>query len=409
TTGEDAVVGFFTETLPNWWDTKAFPEIEKGYGLVVKETEKFYQDQLLPWWDDIAKPAVETFFTKTLPDWWNDVAWKEINRYYFDELLPWWENTGRPAILKVWEEDLPRIFEENVGKPSRSFWEEKLVPWWNENIKDPIVNFFTTGLREWFDENIGTPINTFFTVTLQQELTTFFTETAPRKTGYWLGWAAGKIRTKIGEVAEETKKWFLETYLPGVRRRLLVLVLNFFSLTLFTHMKKETLPNIVDGIVAAVKRQWELMKESWDNFLEGLRKGYDVGRGAAPKSRQECLDAGGSWVTEGGVGRCVMHSGGVVRRDMVATLQKGEVVFNPQRPRPDLARIVNAAMGKVEGTTYGGNTVTVTPTISIGSFGGSQNELNQLQRLLESMSFDMAMKVERKLAEARRVEDRRRQ
>jgi hypothetical protein len=53
--------------------------------------------------------------------------------------------------------------------------------------------------------------------------------------------------------------------------------------------------------------------------------------------------------------------------------------------------------------------VTVNTNLSIGSFSGSRAEMTQLQNMLENMSFDMAMRVERKLAEARRVENRRRE
>jgi hypothetical protein len=365
---------------------------------------------------------VEQFFTFTLPQEF------EINvmapaRYFWETWLPtWWETALIPSWNKFWEEGFPLWWTTNVKEPVVNYFSEggPFSAWWTANIKDPVTTFFTTGLPQWFTDNIKNPVVTFIE-SLPERIRTFLTVTAPQKIGFWMGYIAGKAAEALVDWPPKIIAWIQETGWPILKDALSKGFAQWAE-----DFREQDLPKlfkgIITGVVAAAVTAWTNMTTAFENFLVGFGEGFWTalfGKGGKPEeytppfrqpnTRDECLAAGGTWVTEQGVGRCVMQRGGIVQRDMPAFLHRGEVVFNPQRPRQDLARVVNAAMARAGGGGYEAAPIYLTPTVNVGTFAGSQAEFTQLQNMLENMSFDMAMRVERKLAEARRVENRRRE
>jgi TP901 family phage tail tape measure protein len=380
----EEVETFFTVTLPEWWNGTAQPHIETFFGTTLPE-----------WWDSKALPEIENYYK---------LALKELQKYYDEKLMPWWKDEVKPIIKKFWEEDLPLAVDENISKPAKGFWEEKLLPWWTEHIKDPVVNFFTTGLREWLTGSVLPSLETLINTTI------------PNKLGYALGLLLGTG----GAVALQTLTFFTETLPNWLINDLGPALVEIFSTDWLAWLRDNFLPLIAELLAWLIEDDIpskmggffdtliDRIKEAFDSFLAGIKEGF--------------LAALFFWMTDGErsptdepppggpppTGGSEFQLGGIIRRTGQVLAHAGEVVFNPRYPRQDLARVVNSAMARV-GSGGGGSSISLAPVLNIGSFSGSQAEMTQLQNMLENMSFDMAMRVERKLAEARRVENRRRE
>lgn len=170
---------------------------------------------------------------------------------------------------------------------------------------------------------------------------------------------------------------------------------------------KTTLPEHRSALMHLVKSEGDLdgalrrrftLEERWATWFEGF-----LGRVTVEEEEEERRRRGGRGLQE-------MQRGGIVVRDMMARLHAGEIVYNPRRPREDLARIVAASLQGMPGPAMagGGMSVTLNPTLHIGSFSGSRSDMMDLRRAFRDMSLDAVLEIERTLQRARRVEGARR-
>jgi len=147
------VEGFFTKTIPGWWDTV----IKDLKSHLLKPLEDGFKDAW-KWLVTNVWDPVQKFFTKTLPGWW-DEAVGFLTTNFIDPI-----ETGLQA---AWQ-----WVVNNVGAPIDTFFTKTLPGWWDDCItflKTHLITPLENGLKtawDWVVNNVGAPINTFFTKTL---------------------------------------------------------------------------------------------------------------------------------------------------------------------------------------------------------------------------------------------------
>jgi uncharacterized membrane protein YeaQ/YmgE (transglycosylase-associated protein family) len=372
---------------------------------------------------------VEQFLTFTLPQEF------EINvmapaRYFWETWLPtWWDNVAIPSWNNFWEEVFPAWWTTNVKDPIVNYFSEggPFSAWWTANVKDPVTTFFTKGLYQWFIEKIKkivvklieylkNPVVTFIE-SLPGRIDTLLTVTIPNKIGFWFGYIAGQALIAFMEWPEKIIAWISETGWPtliewientgwpALRKALTFSITGWLKGELLEKVEEGLFVDIVAGIVAVFNAGWNAFQRAWESFLEGAVEGFWTalfGPGGRPEEKEPPpTEPPPTEPSE-------FQLGGIIRRTGQVLAHAGEVVFNPRYPRQDLARVVNSAMARAGGGG-GGSSISLAPVLNIGSFSGSQAEMTQLQNMLENMSLNMTQRLERKLAEARRVENRRRE
>lgn len=147
------LAGFFTKTIPGWWDeligffsSHLVTPLETGFKNVVSFLV-----------NDIGTP-IETFFTKTIPGWW-DMAITFLGTHFITPI----EN----GFKAVWA-----WIQANFGLPINTFFTKTLPGYWDNAITFLGSHFVTPfqnslkGAYDWVVKNVATPIQTLFTKTM---------------------------------------------------------------------------------------------------------------------------------------------------------------------------------------------------------------------------------------------------
>jgi hypothetical protein len=179
-----AIGGFFTKTIPGWWDTAA--------GFVMSKFVKPVESALSAAWNWVSRTFgtdVANFFTKTLPGWWDAAIGFVKTRF-----------------VTPFENDLKAGWDwvvNNVLTPIHNFFLITIPGWWDNAItflRNRFVTPFENSIKgawTWVTTNVFNPIHTFFTSTISG----------------WFDTAVSKIGTawsKIGSAISGPVNWVLQ-------------------------------------------------------------------------------------------------------------------------------------------------------------------------------------------------------
>ena len=299
---------FFTETIPEAWDTLKTKVSEFFTETIPEKWDEFWTGvgdfftETIPYGIGYAVAKIETFFTETLPEKW-DEFWTGVGEFFTETIPAAWE-TVSSKVSEFFTETLPTKWEE--------FW---------------------TGVGEFFTETLPAAWEIVW-----GKITTFFTETIPEKWDeFWEG---------VGEFFTETIPTAVETIGASIE-------------TFFT----ETIPGYIDSLWSGVKT-W--VSDKWSTLTSSFKSGYEAGKGGDGKKADKNA-AGGyigsktlSWLAEEGTPEMVIPLG-AHRRGRGISLWKrtGELLgITPQK---------NALGGIVGGS--GTSSSTSTPSVSVSSAG----------------------------------------
>ena len=139
---------FFSETLPNNWDSfwdsvgSFFTEkVPYAIGYAAGATVKFFTETLPEKWDSFWN-SVDTFFTDTLPTWAEDV-WNNEICPFFTEDIPGFFSTLWDDVSSFVTEGIPSIASTIWGNVSSFFTDT--VPNWFESVWDNLKGGFAAG------------------------------------------------------------------------------------------------------------------------------------------------------------------------------------------------------------------------------------------------------------------------
>lgn len=229
---KEALVQFFTETLPTKWSEfweAVGEQIDKivVWAQGIKESiGAFFNEKIedISTWAQGMSESISTFFTETLPQKWDEFwTWigEKLNSFkewakelgnsigtFFTETLPekwdeFWENVGEffksiPYAIGYFAGKVSEFFTKTLPEKWDEFWGdvgEKFNDFkeWAKDIGGSIKDFFTNTLPEkWneFWEEVGNALTNIKekAIELKDKVVEFFTTTIPTKwTEFWDG------------------------------------------------------------------------------------------------------------------------------------------------------------------------------------------------------------------------------
>lgn len=234
----DAVGGFFSRDIPNWFKTA---------------TSWFARDVINPV-EKFASRDLPGFFTKTVPHW-------------FFSATSWFARDVVNPIEKFASRDLPNFFTQTVPR-----WFAPVANWFNRDVITPVQGFITRTLpnfftqtiphwfstaASWFSRDVVTPVGNFIT----KSIPGFFLNTIPHWFTTAIGWFTRDLITPVqvfitktlpGWFTSTIPHWF-ETALGWLNRDVIIPIANFVTKTLpgwFT----STIPHWFESVVGWLNR-----------------------------------------------------------------------------------------------------------------------------------------------------------
>lgn len=241
------------------WDPSQFEQFNDG--LVEIKSKHLELSQTLDMLPDGFIEEVAAFFTRTIPEKWNE---------FWDGVGSFFNSIGNHA--NVLKENLGKFFTETVPEKWNEFWSgvgEFLAPFVEQAsiLKQRVASFFTETVPEKWDEfwvkaaEVWNSVQEWANAT-KDKVVAFFTETVPEK---W-----GQFWDKAGEVWDNVQAW------AGATKDKVV---NFFTVTLPQKWSEfwdnvntfltESVPYAVGYAAGAVVRFFtEIIPQKWDEFLD---------------------------------------------------------------------------------------------------------------------------------------------
>ncbi|OQB15793.1 MAG: hypothetical protein BWY15_00506 [Firmicutes bacterium ADurb.Bin193] len=269
---------FFTQTIPNaanaaWGAISDFAtDIGKKIGDFFKRTgeaiggfftktlPKFLTEQL-PFAIAYSIEKIKVFFTKTLPDGWNNL-WTSVGNFFTQSIPNWWN--GVTTAVGNW-------------------WNGTMIPGWN-NFWSSVGNFFTQTIPTWAT-NVWNTASDFFTQTvpaffgnLWNSVYGFFTGTLPT-------WATNAFNASVG--------FFTET-MPGFFTSLWKNVSDFVVIEIpkYAQQLKDSITGWFGNFKDWASQIWEKVKSSYAAGREAAREngGGEVAVNALPNANGNIID-----------------------------------------------------------------------------------------------------------------------
>lgn len=163
----DAIVNFFTVTIPEWWNSTTWQDFIPIYNI--------FGDQIDGWLHPILDSIVQ-FFTVDIPEWWDTLQSDTLFPIY-DKAVAAWD-----AVVKFFTESIPTFFTQTV-------------PGWFSDLWTSIKDVFKNA-EEWFGNKFETAWNNIKSAFSLSSVSSFFS-------GIW-----GGIKSAFGSVT----KWFKDTF-----------------------------------------------------------------------------------------------------------------------------------------------------------------------------------------------------
>jgi transglycosylase-like protein with SLT domain len=189
-TGANAIVGFFTQTVPHWFDS--FTGVwnrnvsTPTSNFVTKTIPNFFTTSIPHWFDSFAgvwdrnvstptsnfiTKSIPNFFTQTIPHWFDSFE-GTLDRDVYDPT----SNFVTKDIPNFFTQTIPHWFDSFVGVLNRDVYDPV-----DNFIMKTIPNFFTSSIPNWFkdvgdsfNKDVITPIGNWLTGTGSNSLTGLF-------------------------------------------------------------------------------------------------------------------------------------------------------------------------------------------------------------------------------------------
>lgn len=225
----DAIVNFFTVTIPEWWDSTTWQDFIPIYNI--------FGDQIDGWLHPILDSIVQ-FFTVDIPEWWDTLQSDTLFPIY-DKAVAAWE-----AVVTFFTESIPTFFTQTV-------------PGWFSDLWTSIKDVFKNA-EEWFGNKFETAWNNIKSAFSLSSVSSFFS-------GIW-----GGIKSAFGSVT----KWFKDTFTAAWQG-----VKNVFSTggKIFSGIKdgiadvfKDTVNTVIDGLNIVIAAPFNAINDAigWIRNLE---------------------------------------------------------------------------------------------------------------------------------------------
>lgn len=225
----DAIVNFFTVTIPEWWNSTTWQDFIPIYNI--------FGDQIDGWLHPILDSIVQ-FFTVDIPGWWDTLQSDTLFPIY-DKAVAAWD-----AVVKFFTESIPIFFTQTV-------------PGWFSDLWTSIKDVFKNA-EEWFGNKFETAWNNIKSAFSLSSVSSFFS-------GIW-----GGIKSAFGSVT----KWFKDTFTEAWQG-----VKNVFSTggKIFSGIKdgiadvfKDTVNTVIDGLNIVIAAPFNAINDAigWIRDLE---------------------------------------------------------------------------------------------------------------------------------------------
>ena len=295
---EEKVGPFFTETIPNAWNSlwdsvgNFFTEtVPQAWGTLTEKVGNFFTETIpSAWnsmWDAVGNFFTETvpyalgyaygkisiFFTETIPQAW-DKFWGAIDTFFTETIPSWADNVWNGYIVPFFTETIPQawdsfwgaidtFFTETIPSWADTVWNGHIVPFFTETIPqawdtmwDAIGTFFTETIPAWASNIWNNKIVPFFTESipnffssLWNSVKTFFTESLP----------------EFASKAWESVKGFFTETIPNWGRSVINNTKTFFT---------ESLPDLASKAWGSVKGFFTETIPSWGRSVIDKVKGW---------------------------------------------------------------------------------------------------------------------------------------
>lgn len=226
----EALVGFFTETIPALWN-----DFKDGWVTFWTETFPSVLGNIASFFVEAGKKFI-SFFTDTIPNAWR--SFKEAWSTFWSETFP--------AVLG----NIAGFFVE-AGKRFVSFFTETIPRIWN-GFKEAWTTFWT----DTFPSVLGS-IASFFADAFNA-FASFFTETIP---GLWNGFKEGWHEF-----------WYVT--FPSVLEGISSFFGNLWDT--FTEWGKNIIEGFIQGFKGAWEFVWEAISEFFSGFIDGFQRTFGI-------------------------------------------------------------------------------------------------------------------------------------
>lgn len=206
----NAIVGFFTETIPAWIESMKqwFSDLGAWFGTLWEGIKQWFIDG----WNSIA-----TFFTETIPAWWESVKQMFVNGWnaigtFFTETIPMWIES-----IFNWFMELPDKIAYATG-----FVIQTIINWgtdmWNYLVTnvpiwiDNVVNWFAElpgRIWEWLS-NVVSKVVDWGTQTYWNMVE--YVSNAVNSVIDWFAQLPGRIWGWLTDAISKAVQWGQETY-----------------------------------------------------------------------------------------------------------------------------------------------------------------------------------------------------